>query len=279
MRKILIYLLCLLFFSGQAFGFGLTGKTGGGMRLVASGTSTAANTQLSLVDGTAFAYLVGVDLSAYQTGKHLLMVYNASTGLLIGQGYCSATPPAGETLSGTELLANPSFDSNTTGWTSTNGTVASIAGGQSNNCLELTMTGGTSQIARSALSLTIGKLYKTSSYIKSGTSGNENCKLYVYDGTTTLLLNDSTSSGSWVQNISYFCSGATTSGGELQLRKATATAGTMLFDEAGVKQKTDCETTGTRIINAKGMGTQNWLVKGTGAVNAAISYKVYYVGD
>jgi len=46
-----------------------------------------------------------------------------------------------------------------------------------------------------------------------------------------------------------------------------------------VKQVTDPPSTGVRIVSAKSGSTQNWLVKGAAAVNSAVSYKVYYVGD
>ena len=70
--------------------------------LVAGPTAvTAANTQLSMVN-PAFAYFVGTDLTAYQTGKYLLVVQNATSNILIGMGYISGTAPAGETL-GSEI--------------------------------------------------------------------------------------------------------------------------------------------------------------------------------
>lgn len=44
---------------------------------------------------------------------------------------------------GSELLANTTFDANATGWTAVNATLTSIAGGQSNNALEVKSTTGT----------------------------------------------------------------------------------------------------------------------------------------
>jgi hypothetical protein len=159
---------------------------------VASGSVTAANTQLSLVDGTAFAYLVGVDLSAYQTGKHILAVYNSTSGALIGMGYCSATPPAGETLD-TEIATG---------------------------------------------TLVIRRLYKiTATEVDHFGTGLEVGEYFVSAGTETCDANNK------------------------------------------VQQVLDPPSTGVRIVSAKAGATQNWLVKGTGAVNSAISYKIYYVGD
>lgn len=250
---------------------------------VASGTVTAANTQLSLVDGTAFAYFSGVDLSAYQTGKHLLCVYNSSTNLLIAMGYCSATAPAGETLD-VEKLSNPSFDADTTGWDiyDSTCTLASIAGGQSNNCLEMTRVSGAYQVmSQGNIPLTSNALYKVTFYVKSGTSGNEGYIAYFKDNAGAAKVTfTGTSSGSWVPRSGYgVMNYATPTKCSFQFWKNTTTAGTMLFDEVSVKQVLDPASTGVRIVNAKGGATQNWLYKGSGAVNEAINYKIYFVGN
>lgn len=255
--------------------------------LVAGPTAvTAANTQLSMVN-PAFAYFVGTDLTAYQTGKHVLAVYNATSGILLGMGYISATPPAGETLATTggplndgELLTNPTFDVNVSDWTPENCTLASIDGGQSNKCMEMTLSSSTSQYANGGGVTSIGGLYKGSAYVKSGTSGNENCALYLrmvsspYSTWSTLT---SASTGSWVKATLYGSALSTST--HIRLAKKTATAGTMLFDEASLRQVVDPPATGARIINAKGTGTQTWLATGAGTLNADINYKIYYVGD
>jgi hypothetical protein len=132
---------------------------------------------------------------------------------------------------GTELVTNGGFASAETGWTGNNATLASVAGGQTGNCLEVTRTGGTNQAAYQAYSgLTVGLWYRLTAYVKSGTSGNEAYIVSVDDGITAYSVGSATgtSSASWVQVTLNFK--ATSATGNIVLTKNTATAGTMLFD-------------------------------------------------
>jgi hypothetical protein len=52
---------------------------------------------------------VGVDLSAYQTGKYRLDLYQTSTGILWAQGFISATAPSGEALTDIIGGTNPAL--------------------------------------------------------------------------------------------------------------------------------------------------------------------------
>ena len=71
------------------------------------------------------------------------------------------------------LVSNGQFSSNTTGWTPSDCTINSVAGGYLGNCLEITRTGAVNQCAFQQISLNAGALYKFVEYVKSGTSGNE----------------------------------------------------------------------------------------------------------
>ncbi len=253
LKFILLTLIVSLLFSSQ--GFAQTYIFQNNLKLVAQGTSTAANTQLSLVDGTAFAYLVGVDLSAYQTGKHLLMVYNASTGLLIGQGYCSVTPPAGETLGETECVTGGDF-SNSADWTAEAGW--SVADGKAS------ASSITGKSIYQAHSYAAGGLFKSVVTVDSITGG------YIYGTIAGYVLAAYTSTGTKTTYL-------TSLGGSRSRLAGTLTA--IQIDDWSIKQVLDPPSTGVRIVSAKSGATQNWLVKGAGAVNSAISYKVYYIGD
>lgn len=223
--------------------------------LIAQGAVAASNTQLSLVDGTAFAYFDGVDLSAYQTGKHLLAVYNSTTDLLIAQGYCSATPPAGETLSGSELL---------TAWTNTDYDTFTTVGKDITSAINLA---GTAVGNSNAITWTSGQLFKL---------------------VATLTLNSGTTP------IYYYGLGATqlsfrlSAGANTKYRTGVGGAvyDTIYSDAVNnfslvnsEQQVTDPPSTGVRIVSAKGGATQNWTTKGSGAVNEAITYKIWSLGN
>jgi len=140
---------------------------------------------------------------------------------------------------GSELVTNGTFDANTTGWTPTDCTLASVAGGQSNNSLEITRTGGSSQYAKATVTgLTADDTYALEYYLKSGTSGDENSRVQINNGSDVFFDEfNNASTGSWVKYKYYFK--APTSTIYLYLMKLTSTAGTMLFDEVSVKQVTN----------------------------------------
>jgi hypothetical protein len=151
----------------------------------------------------------------------------------------TATAMMFKDASTTELVTNGGFDSNTNGWSTLDSTIASVAGGESGNCLELTRTAGTYQAAiQVAIPTTTGKRYKASVYVKSGTSGAEDVDLLIQDGLgVNIQRTRSTTSGSWVKLTCYFI--ATRTAIDLLLLKRSATAGTMLFDTASVVEADD----------------------------------------
>lgn len=119
------------------------------------------------------------------------------------------------------------------GWTPINGTTATIAGGSVGNCLELTRTGGTTQQVYNTTDavVVVGKVYKASVLIKSGTSGNEAVKLSVQDSGGAILGETTGTTGtSWNQQLTVTVEAVST-GMKILLTKNTATAGTMLFDQ------------------------------------------------
>jgi len=134
-------------------------------------------------------------------------------------------------LTAQEKVVNGGFDSTTTGWTASDSTLASIAGGQSGNCLEITQASGAQGDAYATVTgLVVGISYTVSFYVKSGSSGNE-----AYDVALARTSDwgdqhhvAGTSSGSWVQGSHVLT--ATSDSYYFYLSKQTATAGTMLFD-------------------------------------------------
>jgi hypothetical protein len=127
----------------------------------------------------------------------------------------------------TNLISNPNFTSDTTDWSAVNCTLASVAGGQSGNCLEITRTGGAYQYTGQSIACTSGNAYICKAYVKSGTSGNEGFQVQAFGG-AEVGTETGTTSGDWVQyEFTFIADQASIS---INLIKDSATAGTMLFD-------------------------------------------------
>lgn len=176
----------------------------------------------------------------------------------------------GETLSGTNFLQNPTFDVNTLSWSCTLGTLASVAGGASNNCLELTATSGSTQtIQTNCSSMTTGRLNKLSAYVKSGTSGDQSYSMYLnnHANTKNIILKTGTSSGSWVL-VNVYATIEDTGTAMAGMIKNTATLATMLFDEFSIQQVVTPSATGVTATTTIG-GTAGMTVDGGFNYNAA----------
>ena len=115
MKKLITFLtLGLLLIAGQAWGVGLhlTGLT-------------PADSRSSFASGSSWLAFDGQDFSAY-AGKPFEIILTDSSGYR-ARGIAGSVG-SGETLGG-ELLPNPSFDADTTGWNEVNtSTVDSVAG-------------------------------------------------------------------------------------------------------------------------------------------------------
>ncbi|MCJ7747952.1 MAG: hypothetical protein MUP27_09415 [Desulfobacterales bacterium] len=189
-------------------------------------------------------------------------------------GYIGAVG-AGETL-GDEILTNPSFDVDTSGWSTQDCTSASIAGGQSGKCLEITMTGGSAQnVFQAPIIRVTSGLYKLSIYEKSGTSGADAARLVVYsDSWVTEKDVSALTTGSWVQLLGY--AGALDTSGRFYVIKNSAVAGTMLFDEASFKHVTDPPSTAVHIVSSLNGTTRDWASIESGFnPNGIVSWKIY----
>ncbi len=146
----------------------------------------------------------------------------------------------------TELVTNGEFSTDTAGWLTVYCSIASVAGGQAGNCLELTRTSDSFQVAYStAFTAYRGYSYAISGYVKSGTSGDEAYQVRITDILTGDIIASGTTSSSWVQwSATWTPTQDYISNAIIALIKPTATAGTMLFDtitcknsESSVSQK------------------------------------------
>jgi hypothetical protein len=134
-----------------------------------------------------------------------------------------------------QLCVNGGFESDTTSWTPVYCTIASIAGGQSGNCLEITRVSNNYQcVYQTIADLVVGASYIFTAYVKSGTSGNEGFQIVCQRTSDSgdQHIQAGTTSNSWVQYSITFT--ATDVSYKFYLYKTTATAGTMLFDTVSV---------------------------------------------
>jgi hypothetical protein len=140
-----------------------------------------------------------------------------------------------ETL-GSEMVTNGGFDSATTSWVASYSTIESVSGGATGNCLEITRSSGGSQYAAQSLGAvaTVGKVYKITWQVKSGTSGDEAYIIRVWDGSDYIVSDARTSSSSWVEGTAFWVAAETTI--TVELWKNSGTAGTMLFDTVSIKE-------------------------------------------
>lgn len=214
-------------------------------------TAPAIGSTLTIADGKTLTVTADATISctpsegvctplAWQNAKNLKVVWASNSTVTITADEINM--PLAPTPTGSNLATgnDGAFTSGVGSWGGVNATLASVAGGDSGNCLELTRTGGSQQYARDALSvfgLTAGKYYEVSVKVKSGTSGNEQFYLSVGSSSPDYFENKfvvGTSSGSWVQYKLQFKCPAAPGSNYLYLCKNSATAGTMLFDTVDI---------------------------------------------
>jgi len=186
---------------------------------------------------------------------------------------------------GSEIVTNGGFDSETSGWSATDCTLASVAGGQSGNCLEITRTGGGGQSARQGEFIATGDNYHISFYVKSGSSGDE--AFVVYDDVGVVYgFISGTSSALWVKYEKIFVSTAPSIG--IILKKDSGTAGTMLFDAVSLYKQAPLYTRPKTTITLTaettaaddldyiwgGITGQRIILKGLGTGSSAVTYPV-----
>lgn len=138
-----------------------------------------------------------------------------------------------------DLLTNGNFDTDTTGWTASSATLASVASGQSGNCLEITETGSVNPgQAYQDITTVVGRTYKMSFYFKQGTAAEGK----VHVGTTAdhdaILSSFPLTDVAWTQhNVAFVATETTT---RITLESVDPTAGeTSLFDEVVVDEMCD----------------------------------------
>ena len=168
---------------------------------------------------------------------------------LVSDGDWSRVPPASDNTVipervvtfdniGEELVTNGGFDSDVSGWTPIRSTIASVAGGYSGNCLEITADGVPNNAAYQDFDVMRGQPFSLSCYFKSGSSGDGDYWVTVFESTLTTIIGQLTGSttGAWVQNSSTFTNPVDNTSIRVYVCKQNTDMGTMLFDDVSIKQ-------------------------------------------
>lgn len=220
-------------------------------------TQTAGAIVLATVAGGALAMPVdgsAADLSAY-TGYVLKVTDSAGK-----TAWARIAAPGTGLALGSELIANQTFDAGTGSWSGGDATIASVAAGQSNNCLEITRTGAQPRAYQNVAGLVQGNLYRLSAYNKQGTSGALEARVALLksDGSTYEFYNSDTAPTDWAERVAYGTVTEATGARYVRLIQNDASAGTMLFDEASLTQVTSPPTTGVWLESTPGAGDNTW---------------------
>lgn len=149
-----------------------------------------------------------------------------SIGATLGLDYSDGA------TTGADLITNGGFGSDTSGWTAVVSSLASVASGQSGNCLEVTNSGAASGSAyQDVAGLTVNETYKLSVYFKKGTGVSGAIKIGTtadddfYDSITGL-----TDAG-WTEYTFYFTAKETTARITF-VNESDVSSETALFDTA-----------------------------------------------
>lgn len=130
----------------------------------------------------------------------------------------------------TEILLNGGFASATTSWTAVDATLASVASGQSGNCLEITETGGVNPgQAYQDIATVVDRAYMLDFYFKQGTAAIGRLLLGTTGDIDSIYTGIPLSDATWTRYRVPFVATATTTRVTLQSDDATATE-TSLFD-------------------------------------------------
>ena len=139
----------------------------------------------------------------------------------------------------TDKVTNGGFDSATTGWTAVDGTLASVASGQSGNCLQITSTSAAVSKAYQDITCKIGHIYRLVTYHKKGTGASGSLMIGTTDDEDSLYASGAVTDATWTAfgqgtfghgSVVFFVATATTHRITLQNNDTTNNGYTALFD-------------------------------------------------
>lgn len=159
---------------------------------------------------------------------------------------------------GTELVTNGGFTSNTSGWTAVNVNMSSVSGGQSGNCLQLTVIddGNPTAYAYQQVATTAGVRYKFTAYGKIGAASNYRMTIGTTPGGTDLYDSGLCYDTGWTQKTAYFT--ATGSAAYISLWNPSSSANN--YDTVSCQVAVLCNDPWTNFNFVSGDLTVNGLV-------------------
>jgi hypothetical protein len=200
---------------------------------------------------------VGVVLTAYQTGKYRLDLYDTASGVLWAQGFISATAPSGEAL-GSDILVNGNF-STSTGWV--------LGGGAAIGSGVLTLPNNNSYGYKAGISVN-GTLYKLTCDISTLVVGDT---IYLYGSVNTKDGISFTTTGTKTGYV-------TITGTSMSTIK-TQSNGSAIVDNYTAEPLTMPAATGALLLSSYG-GSRGFVFKHASFnPNVALSYKIVKVID
>ena len=232
---------------------------------VTTGTVTRGNCRLDLTATNAFAWLAGVDLSGYQTGRYKLTITDSAGATLTG--YISATAPGGETY-GTECVTNGDMeldsdwaDYNTPTANARDGIWAPHGGTYSRT---FTVDAQYDGITQTTVTVVTGGHYYLSCWlacssfptIKQMTARVHNSTDYRFILNQDVVL-------AWTE-FTYHWSALDTNARPQFFSAAGVDSGTFYVDDVTIKRVTDCPATGALIVSEAGGATRAWAEEETG---------------
>jgi hypothetical protein len=136
---------------------------------------------------------------------------------------------------GAELITNGDFTTDVSGWTSGNSaTLASVAGGQSGNCLQVT-NGAAYGSALQGVTTLLGVTYRLTVYFQKGTAAGGLIYIGNTAGNSEVYASSSLTDASWTQYTINFIAQNTTTYVSLYVNSGTV-AETAKFDTVSLRR-------------------------------------------
>ena len=229
-------------------------------------TVTQANMRLSTANGVAFVSFNGSDSGALTgaTVGSTIQICDSTSKCITGYKAANGT---GETY-GSQLLSNTAFNDTSNVTANYNSTISSVAGGQSGNALQVSLTGGFGYATQPA-TVTVGWLLIFSGYMKAGTEASL-MGLDLMDFSYNTVVTIYQLPASWTQYSAYGTASTTT----MRQEYLGSTSGkTSLFDTVSMTQVLTPASNGITIVSTQGGSTYNWAtITGGFNLNDSIGY-------